>query len=79
MNDYFEARLTNGITYNFGRMCNYIDYTDTNMCIFQRVSDDGAETLALVPYIQLAIINRRYDTSSMQSSPVTSSQEVIDV
>lgn len=56
---YFIVKTRDGI-YDFGKRCNSVSYNDPKVCIFKsRDLDPAYETLALIPYDNILMIERR--------------------
>ena len=59
---YFQLRLRDGKVMNFNKECNKVSYSDDKVCIFLDATNDSIpqkfQTLAIVPYDQIALIER---------------------
>lgn len=59
---YFQLRLRDGKVMNFNKECNEVSYSDDKVCIFMNTTSDSiprrSQTLAIVPYDQIGVIER---------------------
>lgn len=59
---YFQLRLKNSKVMNFDKECNKVSYSDEKLCVFLNTTDNSIsqryQTLALVPYDQIALVER---------------------
>lgn len=59
---YFQLRLNNGELMDFNKECNEVDYSDEKVCVFTNTINDPkpkrSQTLAIVPYNQISVIER---------------------
>lgn len=59
---YFQLRLRDGEVMNFNKECNEVSYSDDKVCIFMNTTNDSiprrSQTLAIVPYDQIVLIER---------------------
>lgn len=59
---YFQLRLRDGMVMDFNKECNKISYSDDKVCIFMNTVNDSIpqklQTLAIVPYDQIGVIER---------------------
>lgn len=59
---YFQLRLNNGELMNFDKECNQVSYSDEKVCVFMNTINDSIpkrfQTLAIVPYNQISVIER---------------------
>lgn len=59
---YFQSRLRDGKVMDFNKECNKISYSDDKVCIFMNTVNDSIpqklQTLAIVPYDQIGVIER---------------------
>lgn len=59
---YFVVELLDGKTLDFDKECNYVNYNDADMCIFQREYTEGIrryKTLAIIPKSRILTILRK--------------------
>lgn len=59
---YFQLRLNKGELMNFDKECNQVSYSDEKVCVFMNTINDSIpkrfQTLAIVPYNQISVIER---------------------
>lgn len=59
---YFQLRLRDGKVMNFNKECNQVSYSDDKVCIFMNTIDNSIpqkfQTLAIVPYNQIILVER---------------------
>lgn len=59
---YFQLRLRDGKVMDFNKECNKISYSDDKVCTFMNTVNDSIpqklQTLAIVPYDQIGVIER---------------------
>ena len=59
---YFQLRLRDGKVMDFNKECNKISYSGDKVCIFMNTVNDSIpqklQTLAIVPYDQIGVIER---------------------
>lgn len=59
---YFQLRLRNGRVMDFNKECNKVSYSDEKVCVFMNTIDGSVpqrfQTLAVVPYDQIAVVER---------------------
>lgn len=57
---YFRLRLNNGGVMDFNKECNEVSYYDEKVCVFMKTIHDpkpkSSQTLAIVPYNQISVI-----------------------
>lgn len=59
---YFKLRLNNGEVMDFDKECNEVLYDDEKVCVFMNTINDPkpkrSQTLAIVPYNQISVIEQ---------------------
>lgn len=59
---YFQLRLRDGKVMDFNKECNEVSYSDDKVCIFMNTTNDSiprrSQTLAIVPYNQIILVER---------------------
>lgn len=55
---YFKVKLVNGDEFTFHKRCNWINYDNENLCVFQEHYATEYYTLAIIPYKSIEYIVR---------------------